>query len=49
MSQIVDELGDRTRAIALAEAALKIFETIESPYVEKARIQLAEWSVRAGT
>ena len=36
-------LSDRVEAIARAEAALKIFEEIESPYAATARQALAEW------
>ena len=36
-------LGDRAQAISHAEAALKIFEQIESPLAEKVRKKLAEW------
>jgi len=43
MSFVLDELGEREKAIAHAEAALKIFEQIESPYAEKVRQKLAEW------
>jgi tetratricopeptide (TPR) repeat protein len=39
----LDTLGDRTKAIAHVEPALEILEQIESPYVEKARAQLAQW------
>ena len=39
----LDKLGERVTAIAHAEAALKIYETIESPNAEKVRQQLAEW------
>jgi tetratricopeptide (TPR) repeat protein len=44
----VDNLGDRARATALAEAALTISEAIESPHAEKVRKQLAEWRGQAG-
>ena len=37
------ELGDRAKAIAHVEAALKIFEQIESPHAERARDALARW------
>jgi tetratricopeptide (TPR) repeat protein len=47
MSLSVDKLGDRAQAMTLAEAALKIFEKIESPTAEKARRQLAEWRGQA--
>lgn len=36
-------LGDRAKAIAHVEAALKMFEQIESPDAEKARAQLTRW------
>ena len=39
----LDQLGDRPAAIARAEAALKIFEAIESPAASKVRGWLAEW------
>jgi hypothetical protein len=48
MSLGVDELGDRTRAIALAEAALKIYEAIESPIADRVRKRLVEWRGQAG-
>lgn len=41
--QQLDQLDDRAQAIARAEAALKIFETIEHPYAAKARAQLEKW------
>jgi tetratricopeptide (TPR) repeat protein len=37
------ELGDRAKAIAHVEAALEIFEQIESPYAESARAKLTQW------
>ena len=43
MSLALDQLGDRARAIAHAEAALKIYEQIEDPRADKVRKQLAEW------
>jgi len=43
MSLASDRLGDRTQAIAHAEAALQIYEQIEDPTVERVRNQLAEW------
>ncbi|HKQ79876.1 MAG TPA: tetratricopeptide repeat protein [Blastocatellia bacterium] len=49
MSLCVDELGDRVRATALAEAALEIYEALESPYAEMVRNQLAEWRGQTGT
>jgi tetratricopeptide (TPR) repeat protein len=39
----LDQLGDRPAAIAHAEAALKIYEAIESPHASIARDLLAEW------
>jgi tetratricopeptide (TPR) repeat protein len=39
----LDELGDRAGAIAHTEAALEIFEQIESPAAAKVRAVLAEW------
>lgn len=39
----LDQLGDRASAIARAEAALKIYESIESPYASEVRDQLAKW------
>jgi hypothetical protein len=43
MALALAKLGERKEAITHAEAALKIYETIESPDVEKVRKQLAEW------
>jgi tetratricopeptide (TPR) repeat protein len=43
VSLALDELGDRGKAIANAEAALEIFEQIESPYAAKVRAILTEW------
>jgi hypothetical protein len=37
------KLGDRAQAIAHAEAALEIFEAIESPNAAKVRAALAQW------
>ena len=37
------KLGDRAAAIARVEAALKIYEAIESPDASKVRDQLAKW------
>jgi hypothetical protein len=45
MSLAFDQLGDRTQAIANAQAALKIFLEIDEPDAEMARKQLAEWGV----
>jgi tetratricopeptide (TPR) repeat protein len=39
----LNKLGDRSEAIVHVEAALEIFEQIESPFAEKARAKLAEW------
>ena len=39
----LEKLGYRAKAIAHAEAAIEIFEQIESPYAERARTQLARW------
>lgn len=39
----LDKMGDRANVTALAEAALKIYEAIESPFASTARDQLAEW------
>lgn len=39
----LDELGDRAKAIAHAEAALEIYERIESPAVEGLCAALARW------
>lgn len=39
----LNELGDYEKAIAYVEAALEIFEQIESPLAERARAKLAEW------
>ena len=38
-----NKLGNRAQAIASAEAALRIFETIKSPYASRVRAKLAEW------
>ncbi len=43
MSLAFLQLGERARAIPLAEQALKIFEQIESPNAESVRTQLAQW------
>jgi tetratricopeptide (TPR) repeat protein len=43
MSLSLDNLGDRVQAIAKAQAALEIYEQIESPYADRVREQLAEW------
>lgn len=39
----LDELDDRREAIAHAEAAVEIYEQIESPFAGKARSILAKW------
>jgi tetratricopeptide (TPR) repeat protein len=39
----LDKFGDRAKAIAHVEAALEIFEQIESPYAKNARAKLAQW------
>ncbi|HYH84703.1 MAG TPA: hypothetical protein VEX60_04420, partial [Pyrinomonadaceae bacterium] len=39
----LDKLGDRTKAIAHAEAALEILAQLESPDAERARTVLAQW------
>jgi tetratricopeptide (TPR) repeat protein len=39
----LDILGDRAKAIARAEAALKICEAIESPHAAKVRAKIEEW------
>jgi tetratricopeptide (TPR) repeat protein len=38
-----DKLSDRPAAIVRAEAALKIYEAIESPHASRVRDQLAKW------
>jgi hypothetical protein len=43
MSLALDQLGERQRAIPLAETALDIYEQIEDPNAETARRRLAEW------
>jgi len=40
---VLDRLDDRSAAIARTEAALKIYEAIESPAAARARDQLAKW------
>lgn len=42
-SLALDKLGDRAKAIKDAEAALKIYEDIESPIAARVREQLARW------
>jgi len=44
MSLLMDRLNDRVQAIALAEAALRIFAQIEDRRVAIVRKQLAEWN-----
>jgi tetratricopeptide (TPR) repeat protein len=39
----LDDMGDRQAAISSAEAALKIYESIESPHASKARDKSARW------
>ena len=43
MSISLYNLGQRDKAIPLAESALAIFEQIESPHAETVRKALAEW------
>jgi len=43
MALTLDQLEDRPAAIAHAEAALKIYEAIESPHAATVRDQLARW------
>ena len=43
LSLALDQLGDRKKAIAHAEAALTIFEQIEDPNAGKVRSALEEW------
>ena len=43
MSLVLDQLDDRAQAILNAEAALKIYEQIESPSADRARNLLAKW------
>jgi tetratricopeptide (TPR) repeat protein len=43
MSVAHEKLGERGRAIGLAEEALEIFERMESPYAEGVQAQLDEW------
>jgi tetratricopeptide (TPR) repeat protein len=43
MALALDNIGERAQAIAGAEAALVIFEQIESPHAETVRTQLVEW------
>ena len=43
MSLALDALGDRKKAIELAEASLKIRQQIEDPNAAKVRGQLEEW------
>jgi hypothetical protein len=45
MSLALDQLGERTRAIANAEAALEIYVEIEDPGAERVRRKLAKWGV----
>ena len=39
----LDTLDDRAKAIAYVEAALELFEQIESPFAERARAALERW------
>jgi tetratricopeptide (TPR) repeat protein len=39
----LNKLGDRARAISHAEAALEIFEQIESPHAKTVRATIAKW------
>jgi tetratricopeptide (TPR) repeat protein len=39
----LDKLGDRAQAMAHAEAALELFEHIESPYAAKVRAKIGRW------
>ena len=41
------KLGDRESAIVNMQAALEIYEQIESPYAEKARRALAKWTAES--
>ena len=43
MALALDKLDEHAKAIAQAEASLKIYEQIEDPRAEKVRQQLAEW------
>jgi len=43
MSLTLDKLGERQKALACAEAALKIYEAIESPFAGRVREKIAEW------
>jgi hypothetical protein len=43
MSLILDQLGERARAIRDAEEALTIREQIEDPHAAQVRAQLEEW------
>jgi hypothetical protein len=47
MSLAVDKLGDRAQAITHAEAALRIFETIEDRNASKVPAALAQWGGQA--
>jgi tetratricopeptide (TPR) repeat protein len=47
MGHSLDKLGKRAEATANAQAALLIFEQIESPGAETVRRQLAEWQAEA--
>jgi len=43
MGLALEELGERERAIDLAEQPLALFDAIEDPRAEKVRRTLAEW------
>ena len=45
MSLAVDKLGDRNKAIELAETSLKIRVQIEDPNAATVRKQLEEWGI----
>lgn len=45
---VLDQLEDRAQATAHAEAALAIYEQIESPHAEMVRGTLAEWKAGDG-
>jgi tetratricopeptide (TPR) repeat protein len=46
-SLALDQLGSRTNAITLAEAALEIYEEVDSPMAASARTRLAQWREEA--
>ncbi|HEX9002150.1 MAG TPA: hypothetical protein VGB07_19745 [Blastocatellia bacterium] len=43
----MDKIGDRSQAIALAEASIKAHEEIEDIHTAMVRQQLAEWRGQA--